>query len=148
MLPLTNQIVSSSTSSSYLTRRITVDVRNDRSSKPPLLLHGYGHGSHVMLNEEGVENDERQRADQRPGHQRAPAVDVAVDERGDDRHRHGLVRRRRDEGERVDELVPAQGEREDGRRDHPRNGERNDDLGQDLPAARAIDQGAFLELVW
>src|SRR5215207_6319526 len=127
MLPLRNQIVSSSTSSSYLTRRITVDVRKDRSSKSPLLLHGSGHGSHVMLDEKGVENDERQRTHERPRHERSPAVDIAVDERSDDRHRHGLIVRGGDEGEGVNELVPAQGQGEDGRRDHPRDRKRNDD---------------------
>ena len=99
-----------------------------------------------MLDEERVEDDERQRADQGAGHQRAPFVDVAVDEFVDDRHRHGLVRRRLQEGQRVDEFVPAQREAEDEGRDQPRHRQRNDDLDQDLPARGAVDQRAFLEL--
>src|SRR5688572_7897055 len=55
------------------------------------LFHGAGHRRHIVLDEEGVKDDQRQRAGQRTRHQRAPAVDVAVDEFVDDRHRHRLV---------------------------------------------------------
>ena len=113
---------------------------------PPYSFTAPGHRRDVVLDEERVEDHQRQRADQRAGHQRAPAVDVAVDELVDDRDRHRLVLRRGDEGERVDELVPAQREAEDEGRDQPRHRERQDDLGQDLPAAGAVDQRAFLEL--
>src|SRR4051794_9089105 len=56
-----------------------------------LLLHRSGHRRHVVLDKERVEDDQRQRTGQRAGHQRAPAIDVAVDELVDDRDRHGLV---------------------------------------------------------
>ena len=59
------------------------------------LLHGAGHRRDVVLDEERVEDHQRQRADQRAGHQRAPAIDVAVDELVDDRDRHRLVLRSR-----------------------------------------------------
>ncbi len=85
-----------------------------------------------MLDEEGVEDHQRQAADQRAGHQRAPAEDVAVDEVRDDRDGHGLVLVRRNEGQRVDELVPAQREGEDEGRDQPRHRQRQHDAGQDL----------------
>ena len=44
-----------------------------------LLLHGARHRRDVVLDKEGVEHDERQRPAQGPRHQRAPAVDIAVD---------------------------------------------------------------------
>src|SRR5258706_14437453 len=97
-----------------------------------------------MLYEERVENDQRQRAGQRARHQRTPAIDVAVDELVDDRDRHRLVLGRLQEGERVDEFVPAQRKAEDECRDQPRNRERQYDLDQDLPAAHAVDPRALL----
>src|SRR5215207_8288741 len=112
-----------------------------------LFFYRTGHGGDVMLDEEGVENDQRQRADQGAGHQRAPAVDVAVGELVDDGDRHRLVLGRGDEGERVDELVPAQREAEDERRNQAGDRQRQDDLGEDLPAAGAVDQRAFFKLV-
>ena len=59
-----------------------------------LFLHRAGHCRDIVLDKERVEDDERQRADHRARHQRAPAVDIAVDQRGHDRDRHGLVLRR------------------------------------------------------
>src|SRR5690606_10819254 len=78
-----------------------------------LFLHGARHRRDVVLDEEGIEDDNRQRADQGAGHQRAPFVDVGADELGKHADRHGLVLRRLDEGQRVDELVPGQRESED-----------------------------------
>src|ERR1700704_1505190 len=69
-----------------------------------LFLHRAGHRRDVVLDEEGVEHDQRQRAHQRARHQRAPAIDVAVDELVDDRDRHRLVLGGGDESERIDEL--------------------------------------------
>ena len=73
-------------------------------------------------------------------------VDIALDELGDDTHRHRLHFRGRHERQRVDELVPGQREREYARRDETGDRERQDDLDQDLQAGRAVDQRAFLEL--
>src|SRR5216683_8386174 len=100
-----------------------------------------------MLDEERVENDPRQRARQRARPKRSPAIDVAVDELVDDRDRHRLVRGRLQEGQRIDEFVPAQREGEDERRDQPGDRQRQDDLDENLPARRAVDQCAFLELI-
>src|SRR3954462_68759 len=112
----------------------------------PLFLHGPRHRRYVVLDEEGIEHHQRQRSDQRPGHQRAPAIDVAVNELVDDRDWHRLVLGRGDEGERVDELVPAQREAEDEGRDQSWYSQRQDDLGENLPAAGADDPRAPLEL--
>src|SRR6266852_2735108 len=99
-----------------------------------------------MLDEERVENDQRQRARQRARHQRAPAIDIAIDEFVDDRDRDRLVLGRLQEGQRVDEFVPAQREAEDEGRDQARDRQRQHDLDQDLPAAGAVDQRAFFQL--
>src|SRR5689334_14441945 len=63
------------------------------------------------------------------------------------RDRHGFVRRRLQEGERVDEFVPAKRERENERRDQTRYRKRHDDFRQYLPARGAVYQGAFLKLI-
>src|SRR5688572_10833236 len=126
---------------------VTTAVRPLRSSWFISLLYCACHGRNVVFDEEGVEDHQRQRADQRSCHEGAPAVLVAVGERGDDGHRHRLLAGGVDEGERVDELVPAQRHAEDGGRDQAGHRERQDDAGEDLPARRAVDQGAFLEFV-
>src|SRR5690349_16401974 len=64
------------------------------------------HAGDVVLDEKRVQDDHRDRTEQRTGHQRAPVIDVAFHELGDDSDRHGLYFRRRYERERVDELVP------------------------------------------
>src|SRR5712671_5452427 len=110
------------------------------------LFHGAGHRRHIMLDEEGVKDDQRQRTRQRARHQRTPAIDVAVDELVDDGDRHRLVLGRLQEGQRINEFVPAQGEAENERRDQAGYGQRQHDLDQYLPAARPVDQRAFLQL--
>src|SRR6266404_3226455 len=98
-----------------------------------------------MLYEERIENHQRQRARQRARHQRPPAIDVAIDELVDDRDRHRLVLGRLQEGQRVDELVPAQRKAEDEGRYQAGDRQRQHDLDQDLPTARAVDQRTFLQ---
>src|SRR5260221_10173036 len=58
-----------------------------------LLLDRAGQARDVVLDEERVEDDDRDRTKQRAGHQRAPMIDVALDELGDDADRHRLVLR-------------------------------------------------------
>ena len=111
-----------------------------------LLLHGAGHAGHVVLDEKRIHHRDGKRAEQRARHERAPVVDVALDELGHDADRDGLHFRRRDEREGVDELVPRQREGEDARRDEPGHRERQDDLHEDLPARGAVDQRALLQL--
>src|SRR5258708_33325955 len=62
------------------------------------LFHRSGHRRHVMLDKERIEDHQRQQPAQRPGLQRSPAIDVAVDELVDDRNRHRLVLGRLQEG--------------------------------------------------
>src|SRR6185436_5692496 len=60
-----------------------------------LFLDGAGQAGNVVLDEERIEHGDRQRPEQRTRHQRAPVVDVALDELGDHADRHGLHFRRR-----------------------------------------------------
>ena len=57
----------------------------------PLFLHRTRHRRHVIIDEEGIEDDDRQRAEKRARHQRAPFIDVAAHQLGQDADRHGLV---------------------------------------------------------
>src|SRR6185312_748135 len=57
-----------------------------------------------------------------------------------------LLLRRGQEHERIDELVPRQGEGEDSGRENARHGDREDDVDHRLPARRAVDACAFLKL--
>jgi len=75
------------------------------------LFHRAGHRRYIMLDEEGVKDDQRQRADQRaPAHQRTPFVRYRrrrnfVDDRPPATVLFGVDWQ---EGERVDEFIPAQ----------------------------------------
>src|SRR5215472_18397287 len=65
--------------------------RQDGSATPVLLLHRARHGRDVVLDEQSIENDKRERADHRARHERAPAIDIAIDEFVHDCDRYGLV---------------------------------------------------------
>src|SRR5437870_2623001 len=80
-------------------------------------LHGAGESGHVVFDEEGIYQGHGDGAQEGSRHQLAPEVDVAPDQLGDDAHGDGLALGRREEDQRVDELVPGQREREDPRRE-------------------------------
>src|SRR5262245_59845390 len=92
-----------------------------------LTLHRPGEAGHVVLDEERMDQCDRHRAEQRAGHELAPEEDVAADQLGHDAHRDGLLVRRGHEDQRVDELVPRQGEGEDTRRQDAGYRHRQDD---------------------
>src|SRR6266550_829638 len=102
----------------------------------------------VVLDEERIKRCNGKRAEQRARHQRAPVVDIAFDELRDNADRHCFDFGRRDERQRIDELVPGKRKRENARRDQTRDRKRQDNPHEYLPAARAVDQRAFLELIW
>src|SRR5882672_340529 len=73
---------------------VTTAKRPLRSSRfMASLFHRPRHARDVILDEEGIQDRNRQRAEQRARHQRAPVVDVAFDEFGDHPDRHRLVLR-------------------------------------------------------
>ena len=101
----------------------------------------------VVLDEERVDDRHRDRAQQRARHQRPPEEHVAADQLGGDADRHRLLLGRGQEHQRVDELVPRQREGEDAGRQDAGHRHRDDDVEHRLPARRAVDAGAFLELL-
>src|SRR6266542_1917136 len=65
-----------------------------RSPTWDLFLHGSGQSGDVILDEERVQRRNRQRAEQRARHQRAPVIYVTLDELGYHAHGNGLHFRR------------------------------------------------------
>src|SRR5439155_2244499 len=101
----------------------------------------------VVLVEEGVDERDRNAAQQRARHQLSPEVDVAADHLRYDADRHRLALGRRQEHQRVDELVPRQREREDACRQDPRHGDGEDDPHHRPEARGPVDARALLELL-
>src|SRR6185295_12170159 len=112
-----------------------------------LPLHGAGQAGDVVLDEERIDDRDRDGAEQRPRHELAPEVDVAADQLRDDAHRDRLLLRRGEEHERVDELVPGQGEREDARGQDSGHRDREDDAHHGPEAGGPVDPRALLELL-
>src|SRR5947208_1286778 len=110
-------------------------------------LHAAGHSGDIVLDEERIDDGDRNRADQRAGHERPPEEDVAADQLRDHAHRHRLLLGRGEEHQRVDELVPGQREGEDAGRQDAWQGDRQDDVQHRLPARGAVDARAFLQLL-
>src|SRR3989449_10408000 len=65
-------------------------------------FHGPGEAGNIVLDEEGVDEGHRDRAQQRPRHEWAPEEDVAPDELGDDADRDRLLLRGGEEDEGVE----------------------------------------------
>src|SRR5262245_7477309 len=70
---------------------------------------------HVIVEEEDVEDDDGDRAKDGASHELTPEVDITPDELAGDAHAGRDLVGRRGEGQRIDELVPGQGEREQSR---------------------------------
>src|SRR6185503_147179 len=106
--------------SSYLLFRLRIRTLAIQPRLSPCISTFYaaGHAGDVILDEEGIDDRHRDRADQRARHQRPPEEHVAADQLRDHADRDGLLLGRREEHQRIDELVPRQGEGEDaGRQD-------------------------------
>src|SRR5438128_4750705 len=111
-----------------------------------LPLDGARESGDVVLDEEGVDEGDWDRAQESAGHERAPVEDVAAHELGEDSDRNRLLLRRREEDESVEELVPGQSEREDSGRENSGDGEREADADHGLDPARPVDPRAILDL--
>src|SRR5262245_57226157 len=66
---------------------------------PMSFFHGTRHRGDIVLDKEGIENDDREGADEGAGHEGTPFIDVAAHELGQHADRHRLVFRRLDEGQ-------------------------------------------------
>src|SRR5688500_2008628 len=94
-----------------------------------------------------VEQRERDGRNQRRRHERLPEEDIPPDQVVGNARRHRSLLGRRDERERVDELVHAQREGKDDRRQDPRERDRKDDQEERLQSRRPVDQRRVLELL-
>src|SRR6266446_10080196 len=112
-----------------------------------LPLHGAGQARHVVLDEEGIHDGDGDGAQQGPGHELAPEVDVTADQLRDHTDRHRFLLGRGEKDERVDELVPGQGEREDAGRQDAGYGDGEDDPEHRPEARGSVDPRALLELL-
>src|SRR6202023_3943584 len=128
--------------SSYILFKFRIRTRAIASS-----LHGTGETGDVIFDEERVDDRHRDRAEQRARHQRPPEEHVAADQLRRDADRDGLLLRRGKEHQRVDELVPRQRESENAGGENARHGDRENDVAHRLPARRAVDPRALLELL-
>src|SRR5882724_3777325 len=106
-----------------------------------------GKAGNIVFDEERIDDRHRDRAQQRARHQRPPEEDVATNQLRGDAHGHGLLVRRGQEDEGVDEFVPRQGEGDDAGRQDAGHRHRNDDVEHRLPARGAVDAGALLQLL-
>src|SRR5262249_21067685 len=78
-----------------------------RSATSAMLLSLGGAGGEagdVVVHEEGVDEKRRRRAEQRPGHDLAPVVDIALHQRGDDAGREHQLVGRGGERQRIEEV--------------------------------------------
>src|SRR6516225_8949289 len=108
-------------------------------------LHGAGKTGDIMLDKEGIDNRHRDRAEQCARHQRPPEEHIPADELRRDTNRHGFLRWRRQEHQRVDELIPRQRESEDAGRQDARDRHWKNNIHHRLPAGRSVDPRALLQ---
>src|SRR5262249_27094023 len=87
-------------------------------ARASLVLGGAGgERGDVVGHEEGVDDQRRGGAEQRPGHDLTPVEHVALDQRRDDAGRQHQLVGRGGEGEGIKKLRPGHGEGENGRGD-------------------------------
>src|SRR2546427_676535 len=124
------------------------ECRDGTPCRPPRAsaFHGPGEAGDIVLDEEGIDEGHRNRAQERPRHERAPEEDVAPDQLGDDPDRDRLLLRGGEEDEGVDELVPGQREGEDSGREDAGRGDRKDDLDHGPQPRGPVDARALLQL--
>src|SRR5207245_2894777 len=69
------------------------ECRDGTPDRPPRAsaFHGPGEAGDIVLDEEGIDEGHRNRAQERPRHERAPEEDVAPDQLGDDPDRDRLL---------------------------------------------------------
>src|SRR5215469_10086803 len=91
-------------------------VRATSNRAPALLLtldRSRGQPGDIVLDKERVDQRDRDRAQQRAGHQLAPIEYVAADQLGDDPDRNGANRALGQKDQRIEEFVLRQGKGED-----------------------------------
>src|SRR2546422_10401310 len=122
-------------------------LRQCRMHSPNASLdHGSRDARDELVEEEVVDDRDRYPDEQRARHERAPEVHVASDQLRRHAERHGLLLGDGDEGERVEEVLHGQREREDHRRDHPRPAHRQHHAQERAELAAPVDHRRLLDL--
>src|SRR3989441_13025756 len=123
------------------------DPRAAAPLEHPLSLHGaHGEALDEAVDEQVIDDGERDAREQRSRHQGPPVVDVTPHQRDRDSQAHRHPLHRADEGQGVHEFLHHQGEREDDHRQDPRDDEPGRDLQDDREAAVAVDHRLLLDL--
>src|SRR5207249_6327556 len=94
-------------------RRTSVFLERRRRTATLALDGAGGETRDVVLHEEGIDEGDGNRAQQRPGHQLTPVEGVPSDQLAHDADRHGSHARTVEKEQRVEELVLRQREGED-----------------------------------
>ena len=131
-------------------RRSVLTILRSETSRhrlPSALGRAGGQAGDVVVHQEGVDDQRRRGAQQRAGHDLPPVEHVALDQRRDDADRQHQLVGRGGERERIEELRPGHGEGEDRRGDDAGQRHRDEDLGQRLDPAGAVDQRRLVELL-
>src|SRR5918996_3074280 len=105
-----------------------------------------GEALNEPVEEDVVEQGDRDARDERGREQPLPEEDVAADELGGDADRDRLLLRARDERERVDELVEGEREGEDDDRQDPGQRDGEDDAPKRAEARGPVDERRVLEV--
>src|SRR5918996_5147489 len=105
-----------------------------------------GEALNEPVQEDVVEQGDRDARDQRGREQPLPEEDVAADELRRHADRDRLLLRARDECQRVDELVEREREGEDDDREDPRDRDGQDDAPERAEPGSAVDQSRVLEV--
>src|SRR5262245_41798593 len=82
-------------------------ARGSRRGPSPSALDGAGKRGHVVLDEEGVDESDGDGTEEGARHERPPVEDVATHQLREHADRDRLLLRRREEDERIEELVPG-----------------------------------------
>src|SRR3984885_6464338 len=106
-----------------------------------------GQAGHVVIHQEGVDQDRRQRGEHVGGHDLAPLEHIAADQVADDADGQHHLAGGIEISQRIEEASPAYGEGEDRRGDQARHRDRNENLEQHLQIARAIDQRGLIQFL-
>ena len=107
-----------------------------------------GQASDKIIHEKGVDDQNRDAPREASRHEGAPEIDIPTHEFGKYPDRYGLFKFVLDKDQGVEKLIPAQGEREQDRTRHPRQGHRQNNLQQSSQPAAPVDIGALLDLKW
>src|ERR1051325_6908328 len=113
----------------------------------PLLHRSHREPCDESIHDQVVEDRDGDAGDEAAGHERAPEVDVAVDEEGRHADADGEVARGGDEGDGVDELLEHEGEAEDRDGEYAGGRNRHDDLEEGGEAAIAVDHRGLLDVL-